>query len=80
MNATAHATKFPKTLAATAFALAALAATPLAHAGLAPPQKRPDTRRHPEIIAILKHPPTIIAVRHPDILFVEMRKAGGDPN
>ena len=66
-----HATKLPKLLAATALAVVALGATPLAQAGLASPQKHPDITavKHPDIIAV-KHP-DIIAVKHPDIIAVK---------
>jgi hypothetical protein len=85
-----HATKLPKLLAATALAVVALGATPLAQAGLGAPQKHPDiiAVKHPDIIAI-KHP-DIIAVKHPDIIAIKhpdrlgglkftlgCRKAGG---
>ena len=65
-----HATKLPKLLAATALAVVALGATPLAQAGLASPQKHPDiiAVKHPDIIAV-KHP-DIIAVKHPDIIAI----------
>ena len=77
-------TRLPKLVAATALAIAALAATPLAEAGLGIPQKHPDAQKrphiiavlkHPEIIAVLKHPGIIAVLKHPDVLGV--RKSGG---
>ena len=47
-----YASKLPKLLTATAFAVAALGTTPLAHAGLGIPQKHPDGRMWVSIIAI----------------------------
>lgn len=69
-----HAITLPKTLAATALAMAALAAAPLAQAGPGA-QRHPDgltvPQRHPEIIAILKHPDGLVMPqRHPEILGV----------
>ena len=87
-----NGTKLFKLVVATALAVAALGATPLAQAGLGMPQKHPDiiAVKHPNIIAILKHP-DIIAVKHPNIIAIlkhpdingvlkhaDMRKAGGD--
>ena len=68
--------KLPKTIAATALAVAAFGVAPVAQAGTSAPQ------RHPEIIAILKHPELNGVAKHPDIIGVlkraHMRKAGGD--
>jgi len=48
-----HVAKLPKLVVATALTVAALGATPLAHAGLGIPQKHPDGRaRLAQIIAI----------------------------
>ena len=65
----------PKLVVATALAIAALAATPLAEAGLGMPQKHPDAEKRPHIIAVLKHPGIIAVLKHPDVLGV--RKSGG---
>ena len=76
--------KLPKLVAATALAIAALVAIPIAEAGAGVPQRHPGAEKRPHIIAVLKHPeiiavlqrPEIIAVlKHPDVLGV--RKSGG---
>ena len=68
--------KLPKTIAATALAVAALGVAPVAQAGVGVPQK------HPEIIGVLKHRDLSGVKKHPDIIGVfnrlQMRKAGGD--
>jgi hypothetical protein len=73
----------PKTLAATALAVAALGTTSVAQAGIVPPGKHPDAAKHPDIIAV-KHPdaskqPEIIAIlkASPKIMGMFCRKAGG---
>ena len=63
-------TKLPKLVAATALAIAALAATPLAEAGAGIPQKHPDAEKRPHIIAVLKHSEIIAVLKRPDIIAV----------
>ena len=65
----------PKLVAATALAIAALVAIPIAEAGAGIPQRHPGAEKRPHIIGVLKRPHIIAVLKHPDVLGV--RKSGG---
>jgi hypothetical protein len=68
----------PKTILATALAVAALGAASVAQAGVFVPGKHPDAQKHPDIWLIegQKHPDFIFieGQKHPDFIFIEGQK------